>query len=101
MLGLSASQGGRATAGSNQHNWRDMDQHNGTSKHHPAHSLSTIKRARRTIALVLSLYQRFHLFFPFSEFNLHDVLIAAVWLASKLEDTLKKLMEIQLAARLA
>ncbi|POW07932.1 hypothetical protein PSHT_09755, partial [Puccinia striiformis] len=46
---------------------------------------------RRTIASALLLYHRFHLFFPFSEFNLHDVSIATVWLASKLEDTLKKL----------
>ncbi|KAH9460013.1 hypothetical protein MJO29_003954 [Puccinia striiformis f. sp. tritici] len=53
---------------------------------------------RRTIASALLLYHRFHLFFPFSEFNLHDVSIATVWLASKLEDTLKKLREIQLAA---
>jgi len=53
---------------------------------------------RRTIASALLLYHRFHLFFPFSDFNLHDVSIASVWLASKLEDTLKKLREIQLAA---
>ncbi|KAH9452582.1 hypothetical protein Pst134EB_016534 [Puccinia striiformis f. sp. tritici] len=69
-----------------------MDQHNGTSKHHPAHSLSTIKRYWAYSSLV-ELDE--------IKFNLHDVLIAAVWLASKLEDTLKKLMEIQLAARLA
>ncbi|EFP77774.2 uncharacterized protein PGTG_03730 [Puccinia graminis f. sp. tritici CRL 75-36-700-3] len=53
---------------------------------------------RRTIGSALLLYHRFHLFFPFSDFNLHDVSIASVWLASKLEDTLKKLREIQLAA---
>ncbi|PLW31308.1 hypothetical protein PCASD_13647 [Puccinia coronata f. sp. avenae] len=53
---------------------------------------------RRTIAAALLLYHRFHLFFPFADFNLHDVSIATVWLASKLEDTLKKLREIQLAA---
>lgn len=53
---------------------------------------------RRTIASAQLLYHRFHLFFPFSDFNPHDVSIASIWLASKLEDTLKKLREIQLAA---
>ncbi|MBW0476352.1 hypothetical protein O181_016067 [Austropuccinia psidii MF-1] len=53
---------------------------------------------RRTIACAQLLYHRFHLFFSFTEFNPYDVSIAALWLASKLEDTIKKLREIQLVA---
>ncbi|KAG0149695.1 hypothetical protein CROQUDRAFT_653249 [Cronartium quercuum f. sp. fusiforme G11] len=53
---------------------------------------------RRTIASAQLLYHRFHLFFPFGSFNPHDVSISALMLASKMEDTLKKLREIQMTA---
>ncbi|KAI8450754.1 cyclin-like protein [Phakopsora pachyrhizi] len=53
---------------------------------------------RRTIACAQLLYHRFHLFFPYSSFNPHDVSTSCIWLASKLEDTIKKLREIQLTS---
>ncbi|KAH9814727.1 cyclin-like protein [Melampsora americana] len=53
---------------------------------------------RRTIASAQLLYHRFHLFFPFSSFNPHEVSISSLMLASKMEDTLKKLRDIQMIA---
>ncbi|GAA95604.1 uncharacterized protein L969DRAFT_92734 [Mixia osmundae IAM 14324] len=53
---------------------------------------------RRSIATAQILYQRFHLFFPVKDWAWQDVCIAATLAASKLEDTLKKLREIQIAA---
>ncbi|GAA5992522.1 hypothetical protein JCM10908_000862 [Rhodotorula pacifica] len=53
---------------------------------------------RRTIATAQKLYHRFHLHFPLVDFPYHDVSLAALLVASKLEDTLKKLRDIQIAA---
>lgn len=53
---------------------------------------------RRTIASAQLLYHRFHLFFPFASFNPHEVSISSLMLASKMEDTLKKLRDIQMTA---
>ncbi|KAG0659513.1 hypothetical protein C6P46_005150 [Rhodotorula mucilaginosa] len=53
---------------------------------------------RRTIATAQKLYHRFHLHFSLVEFPYHDVSLAALLVASKLEDTLKKLRDIQIAA---
>ncbi|POY76697.1 hypothetical protein BMF94_0289 [Rhodotorula taiwanensis] len=53
---------------------------------------------RRTIATAQKLYHRFHLHFPLVEFPYQDVSLAALLVASKLEDTLKKLRDIQVAA---
>lgn len=72
---------------------------------------------RRTVATAQMLYHRFHLHFPLKAFAFHvsshsliswlsglmrrpikqDVSLAALLVASKLEDTLKKLREIQIA----
>ncbi|GAA5947409.1 hypothetical protein JCM3765_001665 [Sporobolomyces pararoseus] len=52
---------------------------------------------RRTIATAQSLYHRFHLHFPLRDFAYQDVSLAAILVASKLEDTLKKLRDIQIA----
>ncbi|KAM0753810.1 cyclin-like protein [Meredithblackwellia eburnea MCA 4105] len=53
---------------------------------------------RRTIATAQSLYHRFHLHFNLKDFNYQDVSLATILVASKLEDTLKKLRDIQIAA---
>ncbi|GAA6058448.1 hypothetical protein JCM3770_005083 [Rhodotorula araucariae] len=53
---------------------------------------------RRTIATAQQLYHRFHLHFPLTDFAYQDVSLATLLVASKLEDTLKKLREIQIAA---
>ncbi|TNY17144.1 hypothetical protein DMC30DRAFT_406654 [Rhodotorula diobovata] len=53
---------------------------------------------RRTIATAQKLYHRFHLHFPITDFAYQDVSLSALLVASKLEDTLKKLREIQIAA---
>ncbi|GJN88349.1 hypothetical protein Rhopal_001314-T1 [Rhodotorula paludigena] len=53
---------------------------------------------RRTIATAQDLYHRFHLHFALNEFAYQDVSLSALLVASKLEDTLKKLREIQIAA---
>ncbi|GAA5931572.1 Ctk2p [Sporobolomyces koalae] len=53
---------------------------------------------RRTIATAQSLYHRFHLHFPLRDFSYQDVALASILVASKLEDTLKKLRDIQIAA---
>ncbi|GAA5882578.1 hypothetical protein JCM16303_002053 [Sporobolomyces ruberrimus] len=52
---------------------------------------------RRTIATAQSLYHRFHLHFPLRDFSYQDVALSAILVASKLEDTLKKLRDIQIA----
>ncbi|GAA6011562.1 hypothetical protein JCM11491_004689 [Sporobolomyces phaffii] len=52
---------------------------------------------RRTIATAQSLYHRFHLHFPLRDFAYQDVSLSAILVASKLEDTLKKLRDIQIA----
>ncbi|GAA6060972.1 hypothetical protein JCM10212_006554 [Sporobolomyces blumeae] len=52
---------------------------------------------RRTIATAQTLYLRFHLHFPLRDFNYQDVSLSALLVASKLEDTLKKLRDIQIA----
>ncbi|KAL8293199.1 hypothetical protein RQP46_000893 [Phenoliferia psychrophenolica] len=52
---------------------------------------------RRTIATAQTLYHRFHLHFPLKAFAFQDVSLAVILSASKLEDTLKKLREIQIA----
>ncbi|GAA5829681.1 hypothetical protein JCM11251_000248 [Rhodosporidiobolus azoricus] len=53
---------------------------------------------RRTIATAQKLYHRFHLHFPLNEFAYQDVSLSTLLVASKLEDTLKKLRDIQIAA---
>ncbi|GAA6001245.1 hypothetical protein JCM10207_007483 [Rhodosporidiobolus poonsookiae] len=53
---------------------------------------------RRTIATAQKLYHRFHLHFSLNEFAYQDVSLSALLVASKLEDTLKKLRDIQIAA---
>ncbi|GAA5919945.1 hypothetical protein JCM1841_000061 [Sporobolomyces salmonicolor] len=53
---------------------------------------------RRTIATAQTLYHRFHLHFPLRDFAYQDVSLSALLVASKLQDTLKKLREIQIAA---
>ncbi|KIJ54574.1 hypothetical protein M422DRAFT_24513 [Sphaerobolus stellatus SS14] len=45
---------------------------------------------RRTIATAQNLYHRFHLYFPRKDFNLYDVTLAALYVSSKMHDTLKK-----------
>ncbi|KAF5369429.1 hypothetical protein D9758_002796 [Tetrapyrgos nigripes] len=49
---------------------------------------------RRTIATSQSLYHRFHLFFPRKDFNYIDVCLAALYVSTKMHDTLKKPREI-------
>ncbi|KAF4590728.1 hypothetical protein EYR40_009325 [Pleurotus pulmonarius] len=49
---------------------------------------------RRTTATAQNLYHRFHLFFPLKDFNYHDVALAAIYVSSKMHDTLKKPREL-------
>ncbi|KAH7890729.1 cyclin-like protein [Phlebopus sp. FC_14] len=49
---------------------------------------------RKTIATAQSLYHRFHLFFPRKDFNYHDATLAALYVSTKMHDTLKKPREI-------
>ncbi|KAH8104709.1 cyclin-like protein [Cristinia sonorae] len=51
---------------------------------------------RRTIATAQNLYHRFHLFFPrnLKDLTYHDVCLAAIYVSSKMHDTLKKPREI-------
>ncbi|THV03914.1 cyclin-like protein [Dendrothele bispora CBS 962.96] len=49
---------------------------------------------RRTIATSQSLYHRFHLFFPRKDFTYTDVCLAALYVSTKMHDTLKKPREI-------
>ncbi|KAK4058602.1 RNA polymerase II C-terminal domain kinase beta subunit [Microbotryomycetes sp. JL221] len=53
---------------------------------------------RRTIANAQSLYHRFHLHFQLKDFAYQDVSVAALLVAAKHQDTLKKLRDIQIAA---
>ncbi|KAK9900085.1 cyclin-like protein [Cystobasidium minutum MCA 4210] len=53
---------------------------------------------RRTIATAQVLYHRFHLYFPVRSFAVQDMAVATLLVSSKLEDTLKKLRDIQIAA---
>ncbi|KAH9941071.1 cyclin-like protein [Amylocystis lapponica] len=53
---------------------------------------------RKTIATAHNLYHRFHLFFPRKDFNYHDVTLAALYVSSKMHDTLKKPREILMVA---
>ncbi|WFD06972.1 beta-glucosidase [Malassezia vespertilionis] len=46
---------------------------------------------QRTIGTAQLLYQRFHLFYPPSDFVLHEVALAALFTASKLNDTQKRI----------
>ncbi|KAH9841428.1 cyclin-like protein [Rhodofomes roseus] len=49
---------------------------------------------RKTIATAQNLYHRFHLFFPRKDFSYYDVTLAALYVSSKMHDTLKKPREI-------
>ncbi|KAF9013220.1 cyclin-like protein [Cyathus striatus] len=49
---------------------------------------------RRTIATGQTLYHRFHLFFPRKDFNYIDVSLAALYVSTKMHDTLKKPREL-------
>ncbi|TFK40848.1 cyclin-like protein [Crucibulum laeve] len=49
---------------------------------------------RRTIATAQNLYHRFHLFFPRKDFNYFDVSLAALYVSTKMHDTLKKPREL-------
>ncbi|KAK0503929.1 cyclin-like protein [Armillaria luteobubalina] len=49
---------------------------------------------RRTVATAQNLYHRFHLFFPRKDFNYHDVCLAALYVSTKMHDTLKKPREL-------
>ncbi|OBZ71402.1 CTD kinase subunit beta [Grifola frondosa] len=53
---------------------------------------------RKTIATAQNLYHRFHLFFPRKDFGYHDVALAALYVSSKMHDTLKKPREILMVA---
>ncbi|KAI6044276.1 cyclin-like protein [Pisolithus marmoratus] len=59
---------------------------------------SKIGFPRKTIATAQNLYQRFHLFFPRKDFNYHDVSLAALYVSTKMHDTLKKPREILMVA---
>ncbi|EEB92832.1 hypothetical protein MPER_08601, partial [Moniliophthora perniciosa FA553] len=49
---------------------------------------------RKTTATAQSLYHRFHLFFPRKDFNYFDVSLAALYVSTKMHDTLKKPREL-------
>ncbi|KAG6890592.1 hypothetical protein C0995_006568 [Termitomyces sp. Mi166 len=49
---------------------------------------------RKTTATAQNLYHRFHLFFPRKDFNYHDVALAALYVSTKMHDTLKKPREL-------
>ncbi|EPQ31228.1 uncharacterized protein PFL1_01413 [Pseudozyma flocculosa PF-1] len=53
---------------------------------------------QRTTATAQLTYQRFHLFYPPSDFVLHEVALASLVLAAKLNDTPKKARDILLAS---
>ncbi|KAH9980355.1 cyclin-like protein [Lactifluus volemus] len=53
---------------------------------------------RKTIATAQNLYHRFHLFFPRKDFGYQDVTLAALYVSSKMHDTLKKPREILMAS---
>ncbi|KAK2465363.1 hypothetical protein APHAL10511_002717 [Amanita phalloides] len=49
---------------------------------------------RRTISTAETLYHRFHLFFPRKDFHYADVALAALFVSTKMHDTLKKPREL-------
>ncbi|PFH54113.1 hypothetical protein AMATHDRAFT_136094 [Amanita thiersii Skay4041] len=49
---------------------------------------------RRSISTAQILYHRFHLFFPRKDFNYFDVSLAALFVSTKMHDTLKKPREL-------
>ncbi|KII90962.1 hypothetical protein PLICRDRAFT_551362 [Plicaturopsis crispa FD-325 SS-3] len=49
---------------------------------------------RRTIATAQNLYHRFHLFFPRKDFGYQDVVLASLYVSTKMHDTLKKPREL-------
>ncbi|ETW81680.1 hypothetical protein HETIRDRAFT_51297 [Heterobasidion irregulare TC 32-1] len=49
---------------------------------------------RKTIATAQNLYHRFHLFFPMEGFLYYDVCLAALYVSTKMHDTLKKPREL-------
>jgi len=49
---------------------------------------------RKTIATAQDLYHRFHLFFPRKDFSYYDVTLAALYVSTKMHDTLKKPREL-------
>lgn len=53
---------------------------------------------RKTIATAQSLYHRFHLFFPRKDFSTYDVCLAALYVSTKMHDTLKKPKDILTAS---
>ncbi|PWY98097.1 cyclin-like protein [Testicularia cyperi] len=53
---------------------------------------------QRTTATAQLIYQRFHLFYPPAEFVLHELAVASLFVAAKLNDTPKKAREILLAS---
>ncbi|GAC94862.1 hypothetical protein PHSY_002435 [Pseudozyma hubeiensis SY62] len=53
---------------------------------------------QRTIATAQQIYQRFHLFYPPSDFVLHEISVAALFVAAKLNDTHKKPRDLLLAS---
>lgn len=53
---------------------------------------------QRTTATAQQIYQRFHLFFPPSDFVLHEIAVASLFVAAKLNDTNKKPRDVLLAS---
>ncbi|KDQ62447.1 hypothetical protein JAAARDRAFT_66179 [Jaapia argillacea MUCL 33604] len=53
---------------------------------------------RKTIATAQNLYHRFHLFFPRKDFSYHDVTLAALYVSTKMHDTLKKPRDLLMVA---
>ncbi|TFL00991.1 cyclin-like protein [Pterulicium gracile] len=53
---------------------------------------------RRTVGTAQNLYHRFHLFFPRKDFNYFDVGLSAIYVSSKMHDTLKKPRELLAAS---
>ncbi|EIW66801.1 hypothetical protein TREMEDRAFT_34483 [Tremella mesenterica DSM 1558] len=53
---------------------------------------------RKTISTAQTLYMRFHLFFPYKDFNHIDVCLSVLHVSAKLHDTLKKPRDIILAS---
>ncbi|WFD01696.1 beta-glucosidase [Malassezia obtusa] len=52
---------------------------------------------QRSIASAQLLYQRFHLFYPPSDFVVHQVALASLFTAAKLNDTQKRVQDVLLA----
>ncbi len=80
-----------------------------------AHKSTLLNSPRKTIATAQNLYHRFHLFFPRKDFGYQvhfplcilnhylsrtsqDVTLAALYVSSKMHDTLKKPREILMAS---